>query len=91
MDDNRENMPVSEIIGDFVFLFASMFSSGWYYYSKCHPNTTELVHQTLELNPGFDVKKWDEIASRTNFFLYETHGWSTPYFFFSGQDAKITF
>ena len=80
--DKSDNMPVTNKVSQFFAVFLFVFPSGLYYYLKCYPSTIELAHQMLELNSGFNIKKWDDVASKTNFIFHERNSWNTPFFFF---------
>lgn len=43
------------------------------------------------VDPGVEVEKWDEVASKLNCLLYHDRSWNTPYFFYDGSICRHTF
>ncbi|CAR27510.1 ZYRO0D00154p [Zygosaccharomyces rouxii] len=80
-----------EMFATLVLGFSVLLSLARLQYSKFYPNTTELVQQVLESNPGVDIEKWAEIANRLNIYFYQEHLWPMPHFFFNNQPVQLVF
>lgn len=45
-------------------------------------NKMEMARITLQVQPDFEEKKWDQVAQDMNAFLFEEGKWNTRNFFF---------